>query len=76
MSGVWCALSNLLVWNMVFSLHVATGQCVPAVALAFRAQLVGEVPVAPNDRDVDIIVTADSQILCSERARMLRSAGD
>ena len=46
----------------------------PAVALAFRAQLVDQVPVAPNDRDVDIIVTPNGQILCSERARTLGSA--
>jgi 5-formyltetrahydrofolate cyclo-ligase len=39
------------------------------VALAFRAQLVESVPTAPCDRDVDIIVTADREILCSERAR-------
>ena len=30
-----------------------------AVALAFRAQMVEEVPIAENDRGVDIIVTAD-----------------
>ncbi len=30
-----------------------------AVALAFRAQMVEEVPMAENDRGVDVIVTAD-----------------
>ena len=39
------------------------------MALAFRAQLVEAVPVAASDRDVDIIVSADREILCSERAR-------
>ena len=43
--------------------------CRLAVALAFRAQLVESVPTAPNDRGVDIVVTADREILCSMRAR-------
>ena len=30
-----------------------------AVALAFQAQMVEEVPIAENDRGVDVIVTAD-----------------
>lgn len=36
-----------------------------AVALAFRAQMVDEVPVAENDRGVDVIVTADGPIAVS-----------
>lgn len=30
-----------------------------AVALAFRAQMVEEVPIAENDRGVDVIVTPE-----------------
>lgn len=35
------------------------------VALAYRAQLVGEVPVEPHDARVDAIVTADEAIVCT-----------
>ena len=35
------------------------------VALAFRAQMVGQVPVEPHDARVDAIVTADEVITCS-----------
>jgi len=38
-----------------------------AVALAFRAQMVDEVPMAENDRGVDIIVTADGAHAVSAR---------
>lgn len=36
-----------------------------AVALAFQAQMVEEVPMAENDRGVDIIITADGAIAAS-----------
>ena len=41
--------------------QAALQQCVvcSAVALAFHAQMVEEVPMAENDRGVDVIVTAD-----------------
>ncbi|KAI7841249.1 hypothetical protein COHA_005086 [Chlorella ohadii] len=35
------------------------------VALAFRAQMVGEVPVQPHDVGIDAIITADEVIACS-----------
>lgn len=35
------------------------------VALAFRAQMVEEVPVQPHDVGVDAIITADEVIACS-----------
>ncbi len=38
------------------------------VALSFRAQLVGEVPVEAHDARVDAIVTADEVIACSPGA--------
>lgn len=43
--------------------------CVPLllVALAFRAQLVEEVPVADNDQRVDVLVTADGVLECSKQ---------
>lgn len=37
--------------------------------MAYRAQLVGEVPVEAHDRPVDVLVTADEVIACSERGR-------
>ena len=41
--------------------------CWLAVALAFRAQMVEEVPVGENDRNVDLIVTADGTIAASAK---------
>ncbi|PSC73762.1 mitochondrial carrier [Micractinium conductrix] len=47
----------------------ARGEAPPLlVALAFRAQMVGEVPVEPHDARVDAIVTADEVIACSPGA--------
>ncbi|EIE18577.1 5-Formyltetrahydrofolate cycloligase [Coccomyxa subellipsoidea C-169] len=42
------------------------------VALAFRAQMVGAVPMCPYDRSVDIIVTADGMLSCSTRSQQLQ----
>lgn len=44
------------------------------VALAFRAQLVGEVPVEEHDARVDAIVTADEVIACSPGAAVALAA--
>ena len=38
-----------------------------AVALAFRAQMVEQVPMADNDRGVDVIVIQDGAIAVSAR---------
>lgn len=44
----------------------------PLVALAFGAQMVeGPVPVADNDEDVDVIVTLEGPLACTERGRQL-----
>lgn len=40
-----------------------------AVALAFREQMVEEVPVTPSDCTVDIIVTSDAILACTERGK-------
>lgn len=46
------------------------------VALAFRAQMVGEVPVQPHDERVDAIITADEVITCTPAgAAALGSSG-
>jgi 5-formyltetrahydrofolate cyclo-ligase len=42
------------------------------VALAFRAQMMDQVPVDNLDQPVDIIVTADGVMCCSERAKGMR----
>ena len=46
-------------------LQTAAGRPPLLVALAYRAQLVGEVPVEPHDARVDAIVTADEAIVCT-----------
>lgn len=54
---------------------LAAGQGRPPpllVALAFRAQMVDAVPVADNDEDVDLIVTADGVLRCTARAQAVR----
>ena len=42
-----------------------------AVALAFEAQMVDEVPMNPNDRAVDIVVTGQHLYHCSSRGQQL-----
>ena len=46
------------------------------VALAYRAQLVPEVPVEPHDARVDAIVTADEVIACSPAAAMVLQSAE
>lgn len=43
------------------------------VALAFRAQMMEQVPVDDLDQPVDLIVTADGVMYCSERAKSMKS---
>lgn len=43
-----------------------------AVALAYRTQMVEEVPMCPYDKPVDIIVTPDSMYYCSLRGQQLQ----
>ncbi|GAB4822645.1 hypothetical protein N2152v2_009691 [Parachlorella kessleri] len=42
------------------------------IALSYRAQLVERVPIDPHDLPVDVIVTADEVIRCSQRGQELR----
>lgn len=41
------------------------------LALAFDAQMIDQVPVADNDEDVDLIVTAHEVLRCTERGRQV-----
>lgn len=46
-----------------------------AVALAYRAQMVESVPMCDYDRPVDIIVTADSILSCSDHGKQVHPNG-
>lgn len=58
---MWC-----VVWSKQrFETKAIVSFSVAAVALAFEAQLVDSVPIAPHDIDVDILATAKGFLACS-----------